>query len=100
MALFPFRFIALRHAFEGALRHSDLSRTAALVRLRELVPLNTVQLEDRLALLCLAQSGLLRGGELTLLQRFEIAVLAHALSLIALSNRLRIAIVPRPPFKE
>ncbi len=63
-ALSLFLCLSLRHAFEGALRGSDLRAPVALVRLRQLLPLHTVQLEYRFAFLGLAHPRLLRGGDL------------------------------------
>ena len=75
MGLLQCLLLSIRRAFEGALRHADLPSPAAIVRLRQLLPLHTMQLGNPFAFLSLAQPRLLRGPELPLFQRFEIAVL-------------------------
>jgi hypothetical protein len=54
VGLFLCRLLALCRAFEGALSDSDLQSPVAVVRLRQLLSLHTVQLEYRLAFLGLA----------------------------------------------
>ncbi len=81
-------FRSLRRAFECALRGSDLQSPVAVVRLRQLLPLHTLQLEYRFAFLGLGKSRLLRGRELPLIQRFEIMVPDDALGFAAISDEV------------
>src|SRR5208283_1853542 len=94
------RLFSLRHAFEGALRDSNLPSPAALLRLPQLLPLHTVQLGYSFAFLALAQPRLLRGCELPLFQRFEIAVLNDALGFAAIDNGFGFPRIVRVAFDE
>jgi hypothetical protein len=86
VGLLQCRLFSLRHAFEGALRDSNLPSPAALLRLPQLLSLHTVQLGNPFAFLSLAQPRLLRGRELPLFQRFEITVLDDALGFAAIDD--------------
>jgi len=98
--VFVCRLFSLRCPFEGALRSTDLQSPVAVVRLRQLLPLHTVQLEYRLAFLGLAQSRLLRGRELPLFQRFEITVLNDALGFAAIGDGVGLPRIVRLAFNE
>ena len=100
MGLLQCLLLSIRRAFEGALRHSDLPSPAALLRLPQLLPLHTVQLEYPFAFLSLAQPRLLRGRELPLFQRFEIAVLADALGFAAIDDGFGFPRIVRLAFEE
>ena len=100
MGLLQCRLFSLRRAFEGALRDADLPSPAALVRLRQLLPLHTMQLGNPFAFLSLAQPRLLRGRELPLFQRFEIAVLSDALGFAAIDDGFGFPRIVRLAFEE
>ena len=100
MGLFQCLLPSIRRAFEGALRHADLSSPAAIVCLCQLLPLHAVQLGYPFAFLGLAQPRLLRGPELPLFECFEIAVLNHALSFAAVDDGFGFPCIVRLAFEE
>ena len=100
MGLLQCLLLSIRRAFEGALRHSDLRSPAALLRLPQLLPLHTVQLEYPFAFLGLAQPRLLRRRELPLFQRFEITVRGHALGFAAIDDGFGFPRIVRLAFEE
>ena len=100
MGLLQCRLFSLRHAFEGALRDSDLPSPAALLRLHQLLSLHAVQLEYPFAFLALAQPRLLRGPELPLFERFEITVLNDALGFATIDDGFGFPRIVRVAFDE
>jgi hypothetical protein len=100
VGLLQCRLFSLRHAFEGALRDSDLPSPAALLRLHQLLSLHAVQLGYPFAFLALAQPRLLRGPELPLFECFEIAVPDHALGFAAIDDGLGFPRIVRGAFDE
>ena len=100
MGLFLCLFRSLCCAFEGALSGPDLQSPVAVVRLRQLLSLHAVQLEDRFAFLRLAQPCLLRGRELPLFHPYEITVLLDALGLAAIGDGVGFPRIVRLPFEE
>ena len=100
MGLLQCLLLSVRSAFEGALRHTDLPSPAALLRLHQLLPLHTVQLEYPFAFLALAQPRLLRRRELPLFERFEITVLNDAFGFAAIDDAFGFPRIVRMAFDE
>ena len=92
--------LSIRRAFESTLRDSDLLAPVALLRLRQLLPLDTVQLGYPFAFLGVAQPRLLRGCELPFFQRFQITVLGHALGFAAIDDGFSFPRIVRLAFEE
>jgi hypothetical protein len=86
VGLLQCRLFSLRHAFEGALRESNVPPPDALLRVHQLLPLHTVQLGYPFAFLSLAQPRLLRGCELPLFVCFEIAVFDDSIGFTAIDD--------------
>ena len=100
MGLLQCLLFSVRRALEGALRHSDLLAPVPIVRLHQLLSLHPVQLEYPFAFLALTQPRLLRGRELPLFQRFEIAVRSHALGFAAIDDGFSFPRIVRLAFEE
>jgi hypothetical protein len=92
--------LSIRRAFESPLRHADLPSPAAIVRLRQLLPLHAMQFGHPFAFLSLAQPRLLRGRELPLFQGFKITVPGHSLSFAAIDDGVRFSRIVRLAFEE
>jgi len=100
VSLLQCRLVSLRHAFEGALRKVDFRSAAALVRLCQLLFLHSMQLGYPFAVLGVAHPRLLRGPELPLFERLEIAVLDDAFGFAAIDDGVGLARIMRLAFEE
>lgn len=91
----PVARLAALALFMQVLLQVDAPWPVLCVRLDKFAALIAVAVEDRLALTGLTQARVLRGLELAILQRFEVAVLGHARGFVTIDD-LALVAVERP----